>query len=184
MSDKLRPSLFIPQWMPLWVEQLKAALENPEMTLKLFLGNNYPLCYVLIWLHNSPPVSHWANMFFYQWAAMAYIKCLVMRQLCPITVTVIFNMSDKMNPLWKYFILKFVQKNSSYFHFYSSKFFPHSFRKDERKVKVYQIRTDQISLSVVSDSSQPHELQHARLLCPPPPPWVFSNSCQLVGDAT
>ena len=42
----------------------------------------------------------------------AYIKYLVTRQICAITVTVIFNMSDKMNPLWKYLILKFVQKNS------------------------------------------------------------------------
>ena len=33
------------------------------------------------------------------------------------------------------------------------------------------------SLSHVSDSLQPHELQHARLPCPSPSPEVCSNSC-------
>ena len=35
----------------------------------------------------------------------------------------------------------------------------------------------QFSLSVVSDSLQPHGLQHARLPCPSPTPRVYSNSC-------
>ena len=40
-----------------------------------------------------------------------------------------------------------------------------------------QMRSDQISLSVVSDSLRPHELQHARPPCPSPTPWilVFKN---------
>ena len=33
--------------------------------------------------------------------------------------------------------------------------------------------------SVISDSLQPHELQHARLLCLSLSSWVFSNSCPL-----
>ena len=33
--------------------------------------------------------------------------------------------------------------------------------------------------SVVSDSLQPHGLQHARLPCPPPSPGACSNSCPL-----
>ena len=33
--------------------------------------------------------------------------------------------------------------------------------------------------SVASDSLQPHELQHARVLCPPLSPRVSSNSCPL-----
>ena len=37
----------------------------------------------------------------------------------------------------------------------------------------------QVSLSVVSDSLQPHELQHARPPCPSPTPGVYSNSCPL-----
>ena len=37
----------------------------------------------------------------------------------------------------------------------------------------------QFSLSVVSDSLRPHELQHARSLCPSPTPGVHSNSCPL-----
>ena len=35
----------------------------------------------------------------------------------------------------------------------------------------------QFSHSVVSDSLQPHELQHARPRCPSPTPGVHSNSC-------
>ena len=38
------------------------------------------------------------------------------------------------------------------------------------------IRSDQISCSVMSDSLQPHESQHARPPCPSPPPRVYSNS--------
>ena len=35
----------------------------------------------------------------------------------------------------------------------------------------------QFSCSVVSDSLQPHELQHTRPPCPSPTPRVYSNSC-------
>ena len=35
------------------------------------------------------------------------------------------------------------------------------------------------SCSVMSDSLQPHGLQHTRLLCPSPSPGVCSNSCPL-----
>ena len=41
----------------------------------------------------------------------------------------------------------------------------------------YQIRSDQISHSVVSDSLRPHESQHARPPCPSPSPRVHSDSC-------
>ena len=37
----------------------------------------------------------------------------------------------------------------------------------------------QFSNSVMSNSLQPHGLQHARLPCPSPPPGVYSNSCPL-----
>ena len=36
----------------------------------------------------------------------------------------------------------------------------------------------QFSCSVVYNSLQPYELQHARLPCPPPTPRACSNSCQ------
>ena len=42
--------------------------------------------------------------------------------------------------------------------------------------KEYNIRSDQISLSVVSDSFWPHELQHARPPCPSPTTGVHSDS--------
>ena len=37
----------------------------------------------------------------------------------------------------------------------------------------------QFSCSVMSDSLQPHGLQHARPPCPSPTPWVYPNSCPL-----
>ena len=37
----------------------------------------------------------------------------------------------------------------------------------------------QFSRSLVSDSLQPHGLQHTRPPCPSPTPWVYSNSCPL-----
>ena len=37
----------------------------------------------------------------------------------------------------------------------------------------------QFSCSVVSNSLQPHGLQHARLPCPSPTPGAYSNSCSL-----
>ena len=37
----------------------------------------------------------------------------------------------------------------------------------------------QFSHSVMSDSLQPHELQHTRLPCPLPTPGTCSNSCPL-----
>ena len=40
-----------------------------------------------------------------------------------------------------------------------------------------QIRSDQISRSVMSDSLQPHETQHTRPPCPSPTPGVHSDSC-------
>ena len=39
------------------------------------------------------------------------------------------------------------------------------------------IRSDQISRSVMSDSLQPHESQHARPPCPSPTPGVHPDSC-------
>ena len=41
----------------------------------------------------------------------------------------------------------------------------------------------QFSRSVVSDSLQPHELQHARPPCPSPTPGVHPNPCPLSWDA-
>ena len=41
------------------------------------------------------------------------------------------------------------------------------------------MRSDQISRSVVSDSLQPHESQHARPPCPSPTPGVHSHSSPL-----
>ena len=37
----------------------------------------------------------------------------------------------------------------------------------------------QFSCSVMSDSLQPHGLQHTRPLCPSPTPGVYSNTCPL-----
>ena len=51
----------------------------------------------------------------------------------------------------------------------------HKPEKQQQK-RGYQIRSDQISRSVMSDSLRPHELQHARTPCPSPTPGVHSDS--------
>ena len=43
----------------------------------------------------------------------------------------------------------------------------------------YQIRSGQISCSVVSNSLRPHESQHTRPPCPSPTPGVHLDSCPL-----
>ena len=43
----------------------------------------------------------------------------------------------------------------------------------------YRFRSVQFSHSVVSDSLQPHGLQHVRLPCPSPANGAYSNSCPL-----
>ena len=44
---------------------------------------------------------------------------------------------------------------------------------------ISELKGIQFSCSVVSDSLQPYELQHARPPCPSPTPGVYSNSCPL-----
>ena len=43
---------------------------------------------------------------------------------------------------------------------------------------IYSLSVSQFSRSVMSESLQPHGLQHARLPCPSPTPGACSNSCQ------
>ena len=47
------------------------------------------------------------------------------------------------------------------------------------KAITLQFNSVQFSCSIVSDSLQPHGLQHARLHCPSPTPGAYSNSCPL-----
>ena len=49
----------------------------------------------------------------------------------------------------------------------------------EWKFGVFTYNSVQFSCSVVSDSLQPHGLQHARPPCPSPTLGVYSNSCPL-----
>ena len=49
-------------------------------------------------------------------------------------------------------------------------------KKMESKSVLYYFSSVQFSRSVVSDSSQPHESQHARPPCPSPTPGVHPNS--------
>ena len=44
--------------------------------------------------------------------------------------------------------------------------------KNKGEIQEVDIRSDQISRSVMSDSLQPHESQHARPPCPSPAPGV------------
>ena len=47
------------------------------------------------------------------------------------------------------------------------------------KVSFRCVSLVQISRSIMSDSLQPHGLQHAKPPCPSPTPGVYSNSCPL-----
>ena len=46
-------------------------------------------------------------------------------------------------------------------------------------ITLLQFSSVQFSHSVVSDSLQPHGLQHTRLPCPSPTPGVYPNSCPM-----
>ena len=48
-----------------------------------------------------------------------------------------------------------------------------------RKYGLHLLRSVQCSCSVVSNSLQPHGLQHTRFCCPSPTPGAYSNSCPL-----
>ena len=52
-------------------------------------------------------------------------------------------------------------------------------QRDRQTHRESQLTGVQFSRSVVSDSLQPHERQHARPPCPSPTPRVYSNSCRL-----
>ena len=52
----------------------------------------------------------------------------------------------------------------------------HVFLGSSDLVRIYQISSDQISHSVMSDSLRPHESQHARPPCPSPTPGVHCDS--------
>ena len=53
------------------------------------------------------------------------------------------------------------------------------FKKYSFNLKTSQFSSVHFSRSVVSDSLQPHESQHARPPCPSPTPGVYPNSCPL-----
>ena len=65
------------------------------------------------------------------------------------------------------------------FHVWHQKVRRHTifwYNRDKTLIKHFQGYSDQISCSVVSDSLQPHESQHARPPCPSPTPGVHSDS--------
>ena len=53
------------------------------------------------------------------------------------------------------------------------------FNRTANGIETYAFNSVQFSLSVMSDSLQPHGLQHARAPCPSPTLRVYSNSCPL-----
>ena len=55
----------------------------------------------------------------------------------------------------------------------------HTLKKVFIPLLFIQFSSVQFSSSVVSDSLQPHKLQHARPPCPSPTPRVYPNSCPL-----
>ena len=62
---------------------------------------------------------------------------------------------------------------TNFSHFLMMNFF---YYEKNTIIKKKLLRSDQISRSVVSNSLQPHESQHARPPCPSPTPRVHSDS--------
>ena len=73
-----------------------------------------------------------------------------------------------------------VFSNESTLHVRWPKYWSFSFSiipsKEHPRLISFQIRSDQITRSVMSDSLRPHESQHARPPCPSPTPRVHSDS--------
>ena len=60
------------------------------------------------------------------------------------------------------------------------KIFAEKSSESPMEVPLYtQFSSVQFSCSVMSNSLQPHRLQHTRLPCPSPTPRIYSNSCPL-----
>ena len=55
----------------------------------------------------------------------------------------------------------------------------HGVTKSQTQLSDFQFNSVQFSLSVMSNSLQPHGPQHARPPCPSPTPGVYPNSCPL-----
>ena len=53
------------------------------------------------------------------------------------------------------------------------------FVQTDETSQVVRFRNPCCSVAKLCTTLRPHELQHARLLCPSPPPWVCSNTCPL-----
>ena len=51
--------------------------------------------------------------------------------------------------------------------------------KSQAQLRDWHFSSVRFSPSIMSDSLQPHRLQHARPPCPSPTPRVYSNSCPL-----
>ena len=82
-----------------------------------------------------------------------------------------FSLVSKWNWRWKacqYTLKKF-----------SLKFIKHVLRMFNLKRTLLNGAVSQFSGSVMSDSLQPHGLQHTRLSCPSPTPGCYANSCPL-----
>ena len=70
-------------------------------------------------------------------------------------------------------------KRLSFFISIVSEWKPQFFKGMRKIISFFWVASVQFSPSVISNSLQPHGLQHARPPCPSPTPGVYSNSCPL-----
>ena len=109
-------------------------------------------------------LSDWAHIWFTRenLQTVAHLTCVPCHG---------FSHVSKWNWRWKacqYILKKF-----------SLKFIKHVLRKFNLKMILLNGAVSQFSGSVMSDSLQPHGLQHTRLPCPSPAPKGYANSCPL-----
>ena len=86
-----------------------------------------------------------------------------------------FSMIQRMLAIWSLVSLPFLKPTRTS----GSSWFTYCWSLTWRILSITLLGCVQFSRSVVSDSLQPHESQHARPPCPSPTPRIYPNSCPL-----
>ena len=119
----------------------------------------------------------------FQWKQMIHCKAIqaVLKYMCLLRNTVILSLSypDTWESGTDIYTLRYLKWITNKATLYSiQREFCSILYNDLHGKRIWK-SISQFSCSVVSDSLQPHGLQHARLPCPSRTPRAYSNSCPL-----